>query len=256
MTRTFLYDIYRRMARTDLATLPIGLRRGKMGWCLFLTLYSELNGNSRARNLSSVLMSEALKDLRNIPAGIEDGTGGIIWILEYLKVNDLIETDDSLKRIYNMVMRDHIIKSASRPTHDLEDNFFTNGLYSLFSYKPAETATHYMNVENLIYLTDECERIMKTPLKGLYDPKQMPVSMLTSMVYFIKKIKEWNLYPFQTERLLRLVPELFDEIKVHNDTDDYAYHILMNEKACKLEKSPTTDEAASLLATLGFYSLI
>lgn len=256
MTETLLKEIYRSMARADLTMLPTGLRGGKMGWCLFLAIYSEISGNSRARHLSSVLMSETLICVRSMPTGLTEGLGGIIWALEYLKAKNMIEMDENLRKIYNYAMTERMVNSSTSATHNLEDPFLTSALYSLFSYKPAETAAHYMNVENLIYLTDECERIMTEPVKELYDPKQLPVSMLTSMLYFLKKVDAWHIYPFQIGRLLKLVPILFEEIKGSNTLDDYAYHVLMSDKSCVLEIKGTVSEAAKLLGTLGFYSLI
>jgi len=257
MRQNILNDIYRSMAESNFAILSYGLRAGKMGWSLFLALYSERNGNSRARRLASELMTEALTHVRNMPAGLTEGTGGIIWALEYLKARSMIEIDDNLKKVYNYVMTDHMVRSSTGATHDLEDGFLTSALYSLFSYKPAETATHYMNVENLIYLTDECERIMTESVKGLYDPAQLPMSMLTSMLFFLKKVDAWRVYPFLTKRLLRLIPELHKEITVpHSLADDYVYHVLMNDETCTLNINHDIAKAANELGTLGFYSLI
>lgn len=256
MQKNLLRDIYLSMARTDFAMLSNGLKDGKMGWSLFLALYSEKNGNSHVRHLSSVLMSEALENVRNMEVNLLEGTGGVIWALGYLKAKDMIEMDENLKKVYGYVMTDRMVRSSACATHDLEDGFLTSGLYSLLSYNPAETAAHYMNVENLIYLVDECERRMTVPAKGLHAPKQMPVSMLTSILYFLKKIGEWNIYPFQIERLLGLVPELYKEISGHSSMDDYVYHTLMDDGFAELEISKDILEAAKQLGTLGFYSLI
>lgn len=249
--------IYRRLIRMQSEPLVAGLRNGKTGLLLFMALYSEWKNHGRARNVSACLLAEVIKEVHTLPFGLMNGSWGLLWVLQRLCNMGILEKDDSILRIINRLISSSRIVQMAMPIRVIpEDGLFSEGICTLAQWNDEETLERYATEERLIGLVDECERLLTMEVSGIHRPKDMPLSLLHSIVWYLQEMIRLKLYPYQAERLLDKVVGLYPMLADIDVTDRYILTSLLPEVETILPENSDNDTYCHILGKVGFYSLL
>lgn len=247
--------IYHRITIEDYASLPSGLKGGRMGICLFLALYLKKKKGKKGRKMLSAILTDAIKELPNLPCSLLNGAMGTGWAIQYLSVNEILSFKDEISKLYTLIINYYMGYCASAPLQFIkEDQLFSIGIYILQLRTEDDSITHYTVNEILIGLIDECERLMKWNIKDLYSSQDISLSMLHSILLFLLRMNETGIYPVQTSRLIGCITEFHRHIHKQNPSDDYIYHFLLHGSANFPEMKE--DELFHFMGEIGFYSLL
>lgn len=255
----YLIDrIYTRLNNANLNKLSFALKDGKMGICIFFALYSRKRSNEDAWNLSTQLLAESIKNInsrRNIR--LLDGNMGTAWGIRYLVQQDFIEEDEKLNILYQNISDASEYCGTQGPIYVIDgESLFSGGIYLAQLYAKEETLTRYFREERLIGLVDYCEKLMTANIKGIYNPYDMPLSMLHSILFFLQRMDHERIFPFLVRELLQSIPELYRNLKKKNIRDEYIYCFLTNEKYMFPDKMYNVNYLVKLIGDIGFYSLL
>lgn len=255
--KTELSDhIYNRLLQEDWGKLPHSLKNGKTGISLFLALYSEVRQNQKARNLSTLILADALKEVNYLPCSFLDGKLGIFWELRYLVNKRILVESKEVEMHYAIGVAECMALRSSTPIQIIqEDYLFSTGIYMLQQNIQKTSLALYEQNERLIILLDECERLLKQNIKNIYAPQKMQLATLHSALYFLLEIDKLHIYPFQTKQLLAYIPELYKSICKDNLPDEYTLHFLMNAVATLPENLDESD-LFGFMGNIGFYSIL
>lgn len=250
-----LKHIYNRLRKEDWSVLPSGLKDGKIGLMLFFALYSEHTGNSRSRRLSATILSDLMSDTGRQASGLLNGKLGMAWSLNLLIKEDILEKEESLDRCLSTTVNEYFIHSFySLPVLVTDDEVFDWGLYMLRKHTEDDSLERYDTDEKLINLTDECERLLTSPVKYIHDPEKMSLSMLHSLLFFLQNMKEKKIYPYKASLLIEEVKEKHARMEKQPLCDEYIYQSLSGKAI--LPDDLTDSELFRFMGKIGFYSLL
>ena len=237
MKRELVDDIYKRLLNEDWKGLPPYLKGGQMGMCMFMALYSEYRNCGKARSLSARILPEVIKFIQYMPNRLLDGKTGIAWGMKYLSNNAILEEDDTIRNIHSTIQNECLNYCFATPIYLPEKEYlFSIGIYWAQLFKQEDSLERYIIEERLLALVDECDRQLHCTIKGIYSPKDMPLSVLHSILYFLKKINKEHIDSYQTQKLIESAENVYSKIKSKELLDDYFY--------------------LEFLGNLGFYSLL
>lgn len=249
--------IYRRLAKEEWASLPSGLKGGKMGLTVFFALYSDSFSNNRSRKLSAKILYNLLQDIASLPYGLVLGKLGIAWSLYLLCKRGILERDEPLDDLFKSILREYICRQYSKPIQLIAgDDLFSGGIYMLRQRNTDSSLERYSVDEGLIGLVDECERQLTQSIKYIYRPEDMPLSRLHSILFFLTQISEKKIYPYKANALLCHVKERFVQMKEKPLCDEYIYHFLMQDDQAIVPVNLEDRHLFLLMGELGFYSLL
>ena len=201
MKRELVDDIYKRLLNEDWKGLPPYLKGGQMGMCMFMALYSEYRNCGKARSLSARILPEVIKFIQYMPNRLLDGKTGIAWGMKYLSNNAILEEDDTIRNIHSTIQNECLNYCFATPIYLPEKEYlFSIGIYWAQLFKQEDSLERYIIEERLLALVDECDRQLHCTIKGIYSPKDMPLSVLHSILYFLKKINKEGLCSFNRFR--------------------------------------------------------
>jgi hypothetical protein len=191
-----------------------GLLNGKMGIAIFFYHYSRYSKNKTYEDYAGELVDEIYEEINTSTAvNFENGLTGIGWGIEYLVKNGFVQadTDDALEEVDNIVYRN----SLYRPfLLESGKDLFGYGLYFLArlrgkGYDDNNIKTLFKK-QHLIYLTDDCERILIN--KRFLDFKiECPgIDTINSIAWFLLEMHRWGIFPFKIEKLLNALPEYLE----------------------------------------------
>jgi hypothetical protein len=191
-----------------------GLLNGKMGIAIFFYHYSRYSKNKTYEDYAGELVDEIYEEINTSTAvNFENGLTGIGWGIEYLVKNGFVQadTDDALEEVDNIVYRN----SLYRPfLLESGKDLFGYGLYFLArlrgkGYDDNNIKTLFKK-QHLIYLTDDCERILIN--KRFLDFKiECPgIDTINSIAWFLLEMYRWGIFPFKIEKLLNALPEYLE----------------------------------------------
>lgn len=256
MKREWVDDVYKRLLDEDWECLPPYLRGGQMGVGMFMALYSEYKNSRKARNLAAKMLREVAKSIRSLSNHLLDGRIGIAWGMKYLSDKRILEEDDALRDIHKKVLNECLSYCSMTPIYlPKNEHLFSVGLYIAQLFRPEDSLERYILEERLLELIDECDRQLHTTIKGIYSPKNMSLSMLHSILCFLKKMDRERIYPYQTQKLIECAENVYDIIKHKGLLDDYVCRELMG-KMNTLQKGRTIDFYMKFIGSLGYYSLL
>ena len=212
-----------------------GLLNGKMGIAIFLYHYARKYGSEMYENYAGELIDEIYEEINpQTPVDFPNGLTGIGWGIEYLVKNGFVEgdTDEALKEIdnaiYGSMLRLHVL---------LENNkdFFGYGLYILARLHG--NLSHDNNIstlvkkQHLIYLTDECERLLIHKRYLDFNILPMSIGTINSIAWFLIEMHKSGLFPSKVDKLLKHLPyELEFTLKTYDDpAEEYVlWQLLQN----------------------------
>ncbi len=191
-----------------------GLLNGKMGIAIFFYNYSRYSENKIYEDYAGELVDEIYEEINtSTPVNFENGLTGIGWGIEYLVKNGFVQadTDEALEEVDNIVYRN----SLYRPfLLESGKDLFGYGLYFLArlrgkGYDDNNIKTLFKK-QHLIYLTDDCERILIN--KRFLDFKiEFPgIDTINSFAWFLLEMHRRGIFPFKIEKLLNALPEYLE----------------------------------------------
>lgn len=227
-------------------TNNLGLLNGKMGIAIFFYHYALYTQDEQYREFADDLIDEVYEDIKkNTPIDFANGLTGIGWGVEYLVKNRFVEadTDEALEEIDTAILK-------YRLSHPVlikkEDVVFGQGLYQLIrlqSNNPnSEEITTLIKKENLIYLIDECERIIidKTYLNDKFN--ELSISQANSFLYFLLNVLKSGFLTLKTTKIILSLLESLIESSLNINLVDRVLLINLLNKLLNLfrEKEPVT----------------
>lgn len=250
-----------------------GLYNGLTGICLFLYEYSQACGQAEAEKKADALIERCWNNLSpDGSANFYEGKAGIIWGIEWLRQQGMLEwdiTEPDINETDSIVIRQ---KYYTPVQIDVESDLFSAGFYLFGRYKAYQAFNEKNRNENtwlyeqflrehLIYLIEECERIVfnRAYMQSLLLPRPSS-QMLCSIFYFITLAHQERIFPHKTAKIRDSFPDILHQVPV-NDITDWATLRCLCGPAYKIaipELSPGIDpEAMSCwIAKAGFHSLL
>jgi len=223
----------------------LGLLNGKMGIAIFFYQYARYTGNKVYEDYAGELIDEIYEELYNgTPVGFSNGLMGIGWGIEYLVRNGYLEadTDEALAVIDNAVYR----SSLHRPfLLDNGNDFFGYGLYYVTRLMGHEDDDDDLKTlfkkQHLIYLTDDCERILVQKQYKGYNIDSLCIDTIISFLWFLIEMHRLGLFPVKVENILRCLPEYISQvINAVGDGSTRTLVILLTEKVVTIVKDMDT----------------
>lgn len=192
----------------------IGLLNGKMGIAIFFFHYSRYTGNVIYERYAGELIDEVYEEINlTTPVYFSNGLAGIGWGIAYLVNNGYLEcnTDEVLVDIDNAIF--NATMESTIPIQDQKE-LYGFGLFYLSRLKGREHDNYKLNTlkkkQFLLYLMDECERILNKDLLFDVPVSVMTLSQINSLLWFILKTRRLALSPVKSDKL---VNHLFNYIE-------------------------------------------
>lgn len=220
---------------------------GLSGISIFLYWYFKVMNVSSAEIKASYAIEQCWgRHLLDMPSNFYWGNSGVIWGLEWLKNNKLIDfetADSTLNEIDTCIIRQRIYSPLQI---DIENSFFSAGIYLFARYKSYSCYNKEQRTDNtilyelylrehIIYLIDECNRILtgKSYLQSLF-LKGITPELLISILFFIKTTHREFFFPSETTNLIQIILKLVKkplEIRCYNIVDVITLQHLLNNKS-------------------------
>lgn len=254
---TILDDIYQRLYKMDASILPAGLQEGRAGLLMFHALHSEMVGHVKSRKRAAILLGDVTTLSDTFPPRLKDGDWGVLWVLQRLCSLGILEKDDSLERILHQLTFSCRTSHMAVPVRVIpEDGLFSEGICTLAQWKDEDALERYVTEERLIGLVDECERLLTMEVPGIHRPKDMPFSLLHSIVWYLQEMVRLKLYPYRAEQLLAIAAELYPTLTDTDAADRYVLASLLAATETEFPKETDIIEYRRILGKVGFYSLL
>jgi len=209
----------------------LGLLNGKMGIAIFFYHYSRYTGNKIFEDYAGELIDEIYEEINtNTPVDFANGLTGIGWGIEYLVKNMFLEadTDEALAEIDSNVYRN----SLYRPfLLDNDKDLFGFGLYYLTRLREHENDDDNLNTlfkkQHLIYLTDDCERILIKKKYLDFSIQSLSLDTINSFAWFLLEMHRLGLFPMKVEKLFHSLPEYIESCLQSSDDNAGQSQILL-----------------------------
>lgn len=201
----------------------IGLLNGKMGIAIFFYWYGRYSDNKIFTDYAGELIDEIYEEI-NINTSIDFASGltGIGWGIEYLVENNFVDadTDEALADIDNAVYRSML---NSPVLLDNGNDLFGYGLYCISRLHGHESDDDNLNTlikkEHLIYLTDECERLLVHKRYLEFNILQLSTATVNSLLWFLLEMERLGLFPSKVRKVLKYLPDYIS----HGQGDENRY---------------------------------
>ena len=228
-------------------TENLGLLNGKTGIAIFFYQYARYTGNKVYGDYAGELIDEIYEEINNsTPIGFANGLMGIGWGIEYLARNGYVDadTDEALAEIDNAVYRG----SLHRPfLLDNGDGLFGYGLYyvtRLMGREDDDDLKTLFKKQHLIYLTDDCERILVQKQYKGYNIDTLGIDTVISFVWFLVETHRLGLFPVKVENILRCLPEYISRgLNAADDEPAKTLLALLTGKVVPIVNDPGTKKA-------------
>lgn len=184
-----------------------GLINGKMGIVIFLYHCARKTGNEMYENYAGELIDEIYEEINTkTPVDFPNGLTGIGWGIEYLVKNGFVkaDTDEILTEIDDVIYRDML----QRPVLIGDSNdLFGYGFYYIARLRRKESNDNNLSTlqkkQHLIYLTDECERLLILRRYLNFNISTISTGTINSIAWFLLEMNKLGLFPVKVEKLLR-----------------------------------------------------
>ena len=199
----------------------LGLLKGKVGIAIFFYHYARCTQNKIFEDYAGELIDEIYEEINtNTPVNFENGLTGIGWGIEYLVKNKFVQadTDEALKEIDNAVYR---IRLQSPILIKNQNEIFGYGLYYISRICGHTIDDHNLDTlikkYHLIFLVDECERILKQRLYLKYNIESLRIDSLNSFIWFLLEVNRLKIFPVKVIEILNCMPEYIKEVQDYSD---------------------------------------
>ncbi|MBN1183728.1 MAG: hypothetical protein JXB49_15660 [Bacteroidales bacterium] len=193
-----------------------GLLNGKMGIAIFFYHYAKYTTKKIYKDYADELIDEIYEDINtSTPVNFENGLTGIGWGIEYLVNNKFVEadTDEALIYLDNEIYR-HRINSPILISKG--NDLFGYGFYYISRILGHKIDDDDLNTlikkYHLIFLTDECERILEQKTYTRLNIESLGIDCINSFIWFLLEIKKLNVFPFKVDKLLKTLPDHIEPI--------------------------------------------
>jgi len=182
----------------------IGLLNGKLGISIFFYHYARYTSNEIYENYAGELIDEIYDEIKTDGiTDFTDGLTGIGWGIEYLVKHRFVEadTDDALKEIDRALYRTWRQKPV---LIENSSDLFGYGLYflaRLYDRENLDVPSTLLKKHLLIFLTDECERVLINKRFLEFTIPILNVAVLNSIAMFGIEMHKLGLYPTKVEKL-------------------------------------------------------
>lgn len=200
----------------------LGLLNGKMGIAIFFYHYARYTGNEVYENYAGELIDEIYEEISaNTPVDFANGLTGIGWGIEYLVQNGFVEadTDEALEEMDAAIYKN----KQSRPLLiENENDLFGFGFYYISrlkgNKKDDSNLITLLKKQQLIFLTDECERLLIHRRYLDFNIPLLKLSVINSVFYFLIEMYTLDLFPSKVNKLLYYLSSYLEACLVH-ETD-------------------------------------
>jgi Lanthionine synthetase C-like protein len=212
-----------------------GLLNGKMGIAIFFYHYSRYTKNKIYEDYAGALVDEIYEEINtSTSVNFENGLTGIGWGIEYLVKNKFVQadTDEALADIDNTVYK-----------HRLNNPILINSGDDLFGYgfyHVARILGHKIDDDDLntlikkyhlIFLADECERILGQKSCTRSNIKTLSIDTVNSFIWFLLEIQKLGIFPVKVEKIFHSVPDYIEKgIQKLSDMAGHALLLTLAEK--------------------------
>jgi hypothetical protein len=189
----------------------LGLLNGKMGIAIFFYRYGRYSDNKVFTDYAGELIDEIYEEIStNTPVDFTNGLTGIGWGIGYLTENKFVDadTDEALVDIDNAVYRNML---NSPLVLDNGNDLFGYGLYCNSRLRGHEKDDDNLNTlikkEHLIYLTDECERLLVHKRYLVFDILQLSIGTVNSILWFLLEMEKLGIFPSKVRKIMKYLPD-------------------------------------------------
>ncbi|MGI6323046.1 MAG: lanthionine synthetase LanC family protein [Bacteroidales bacterium] len=208
-----------------------GLLNGKIGISIFFYNYGRYTGNKIYTDYAGELIDEIYEEIAiNTPLNFANGLTGIGWGIEHLVKNKFVDadTDEALADIDNAVYGGILNNPMLLES---ENDLFGYGHYCLSRLRGHENDDDNLNTlikkEHLIYLIDECERLLVHKRYLEFNILQLSVATINSLLWFLLEADRLGLFPVKVKKVLKYLPDYVSKEPPENRAD----LLLLNELA-------------------------
>ena len=212
-----------------------GLLNGKMGIAIFFYHYSRYTKNKIYEDYAGELIDEIYEEINTSTlVNFENGLTGIGWGIEYLVKNKFVQadTDEALADIDNTVYKHRINNPI---LINSGDDLFGYGFYHVARILGHKIDDDDLNTlikkYHLIFLTDECERILEQKSYTRSNIKTLSIDTVNSFIWFLLEIQKLAIFPVKVEKIFHSIPDYIEEgIQKLSDKAGHALLLKLAEK--------------------------
>lgn len=222
----------------------LGLLNGKMGIAIFFYKYGRYSNNKVYTDYAGELIDEIYEEINtNTSVDFANGLTGIGWGIGYLIENKFVDadSDEALEEIDNAVYRSML---NSPLLIDNVNDLFGCGLYCLSRLKGHEhdddNLTTLIKKEHLIYLTDECERLLVHKRYLEFNILQLSTATVNSVLWFLLEMERLAIFPSKVKKVLKYLPDYISHGQ--GEANRHADMFILHEMSKKASEQ-LTDEA-------------
>ncbi|NLV18314.1 MAG: hypothetical protein GXY51_02355 [Bacteroidetes bacterium] len=217
-----------------------GLLNGKTGISIFFYEYGRYLNNKIYTDYAGELIDEIYEEIaQNTPLSFSGGLTGIGWGIEYLVKNKFVDadTDEALADIDNAVYRGILNNPLLLES---ENDLFGYGHYCLSRLRGHENdddnLTTLIKKEHLIYLIDECERLLVHKRYLEFNILQLSVASINSLLWFLLEVDRLGLFPVKVRKVLGYIPDY-----VSKEPSEYRADLLVLNELARRAVNQTSD---------------
>lgn len=252
-----------------------GLIDGKAGIALFLYAYAEKKQSKRMHKKADKLIDDIWDVilLTQTSSNFASGQAGVGWFSEWLREKELLDIDTEVENLLmSFDTRQFQLNSQTPAQVELQSSLFSSGLYFFKRYAHYQKqknndkkSLHYKHAlnEQIIYLTDECERILheNTAFNNAFNPK-LTLRLLNSIFYFLVCAHEYKIFPYKTISLIAHCIKLSKKLIASSNISDI---ITLNKLLDRTEyggkniagySNIKSEDPFIILSQSGLYSLL
>jgi hypothetical protein len=196
----------------------LGLLNGKMGVAIFFYHYSVYTRNNNYLDLVKELVEEIFQEINSeTPVDFANGLTGIGWGIEYLFRKGIIldRKDATLSSLDKKIYQNSLTTPLLLVN---KEDICSYGLYYLSrldEFKDDCSLESLVIKQLLVYLHDNCERMMLCDNLFGFEVPKLTLNQLNSLVFFLCKVQHLELFPIKIAKLESYLPQ-YIRLKVTN----------------------------------------
>ncbi len=273
-----------------------GLVNGQSGVALFMYKYSQYKNDQEMLDIAHSIINNyvwgpSLASLNS--TNFTYGKTGFSWLFQHLIDINIITSNTQIENVLIELDRSIIYHRLQTPLLvDIKSDLFSHGLALIKRYKGFD---HYNNEseegegqnlylykltlrEQIIYLIDECERLLydKTAFNNILKPN-WSLRLLNSILFFLIQSHKYNIFPSKTIKLIVYIIEIQKKLlptcNILELSEIFAFYSLTNSIRSVLPQISKYDNSISpaftvdtenisseilieVLSNAGFYTII
>lgn len=198
-----LEKIYDKLScRDDIKSY--GMIDGQVGVALVLNAYAFFSGDLAIKAEAAVITEKIFTNYGMVGSSLLYGKWGLLWLLETLVQNNIIEDSAEGANIVREIARDYMYFMSDAPVSiNYADDIYSQGICVLKQYKNDGSLSSYFLNERIIAFIDECEIILTQHIPYIHDPFELSSGYIISVINFLKRSRDF--YPSKVDSLLEMI---------------------------------------------------